>query len=135
LPEAVPPAARRHPRWGEREQAQSELALRLLTTRATDFETWLTGLVGELVDGEAAAGRLDAAIPQEDLPYVLVRIMESYIYLGLITGEHTIPTAPPGSSTPSSRRQPAAVTAGTAVPKGMNRLDCSCRRIFNQRQL
>ena len=70
---------------------EGELALRLLTTRATDFETRLTGLVGELVDGEAAAGRLDAAIPQEDLPYVLVRIMESYIYLGLITGEHPDP--------------------------------------------
>ena len=70
---------------------EGELALRLLTTRATDFETRLTSLVGELVDGEAAAGRLDAAIPQEDLPYVLVRIMESYIDLGLITGEHPDP--------------------------------------------
>jgi len=70
---------------------EGELALRLLTTRATDFETRLTGLVGELVDEEASAGRLAAAVPQEDLPYVLVRIMESYIYLGLITGEHPDP--------------------------------------------
>ncbi len=70
---------------------EGELALRLLTTRATDFEIRLTSLVGELVDEEASAGRLAAAIPQEDLPYVLVRIMESYIYLGLITGEHPDP--------------------------------------------
>ena len=40
---------------------------------------------------EASAGRLDAAVPLDDLPYVLVRIMESYIYLGLITGEHPDP--------------------------------------------
>jgi AcrR family transcriptional regulator len=70
---------------------EGELALRLLTTRASGFETRLTALVGELIDEEASAGRLNAAIPQEDLPYVLVRIMESYIYLGLITGEHPDP--------------------------------------------
>ncbi len=70
---------------------EGDLALRLLTTRATDFETRLTSLVGELVDEETSAGRLAAAVPQEDLPYVLVRIMESYIYLGLITGEHPDP--------------------------------------------
>jgi AcrR family transcriptional regulator len=70
---------------------EGDLALRLLTTRATDFETRLTTLVGELLDEEASAGRLKAAIPPEDLPYVLVRIMESYIYLGLITGEHPDP--------------------------------------------
>ncbi len=40
---------------------------------------------------EASAGRLTAAVPMDDLPYVLVRIMESYIYLGLITGEHPDP--------------------------------------------
>jgi AcrR family transcriptional regulator len=70
---------------------EGDLALRLLTTRASGFETRLTALVGELIDEEASAGRLNAAIPQEDLPYVLVRIMESYIYLGLITGEHPDP--------------------------------------------
>ena len=55
------------------------------------FETRLASLVGELVDEEAAAGRPAAAVPREDLPYVLVRIMESCIYLGLITGEHPDP--------------------------------------------
>jgi AcrR family transcriptional regulator len=70
---------------------EGDLALRLLTTRATGFETRLTTLIGELLDEEASAGRLHAAVPPEDLPYVLVRIMESYIYLGLITGEHPDP--------------------------------------------
>ncbi len=70
---------------------EGELALRLLTTKASDFETRLIALVGELVRAEASAGRLDAAVPLDDLPYVLVRIMESYIYLGLITGEDPDP--------------------------------------------
>ncbi len=70
---------------------EGELALRLLTTNASDFETRLIGLIGELIREEAASGRLTAAVPIDDLPYVLVRIMESYIYLGLITGEHPDP--------------------------------------------
>jgi hypothetical protein len=70
---------------------EGELALRLLTTRASDFETRLIAVIGEFVCEEAAAGRLNAAVPLDDLPYVLVRIMESYIYLGLITGEHPDP--------------------------------------------
>jgi AcrR family transcriptional regulator len=70
---------------------EGELALRLLTTRASGFETRLIALIGEFVCAEAAAGRLNAAVPLDDLPYVLVRIMESYIYLGLITGEHPDP--------------------------------------------
>jgi AcrR family transcriptional regulator len=70
---------------------EGDLALRLLTTRASDFETRLIALIGEFVSAEAAAGRLNAAVPLDDLPYVLVRIMESYIYLGLITGEHPDP--------------------------------------------
>jgi AcrR family transcriptional regulator len=87
---------------------EGDLALRLLTTRASDFETRLIALIGEFVSAEAAAGRLSAAVPLDDLPYLLVRVMESYIYLGLITGEHPdpdraarvinalLPGAPPG---------------------------------------
>jgi AcrR family transcriptional regulator len=87
---------------------EGDLALRLLTTRASDFETRLIALIGDFVSAEAAAGRLSAAVPMDDLPYLLVRVMESYIYLGLITGEHPdpdraarvinalLPGAPPG---------------------------------------
>jgi AcrR family transcriptional regulator len=70
---------------------EGDLALRLLTTKASDFEARLVALITDLVREEASAGRLTAAIPMDDLPYVLVRIMESYIYLGLITGEHPDP--------------------------------------------
>ena len=70
---------------------EGDLALRLLTTKASDFEARLVALIASLVSDEASAGRLAAAVPLDDLPYVLVRIMESYIYLGLITGEHPDP--------------------------------------------
>jgi hypothetical protein len=70
---------------------EGELALRLLTTKATEFEARLIALVAELVDDEIRARRLDPAVPTDDLSYVLVRIMESYIYIGHITGEHPDP--------------------------------------------
>ena len=70
---------------------EGDLALRLLTTKASDFEARLVALITDLVREETSAGRLTAAVPLDDLPYVLVRIMESYIYLGLITGEHPDP--------------------------------------------
>jgi hypothetical protein len=70
---------------------EGDLALRLLTTKASDFENRLIGRIGGLVREEAAAGRLHPSVPLDDLPYVLVRIMESYVYLGLITGEHPDP--------------------------------------------
>ena len=69
---------------------EGDLALRLLTTKASDFEARLVALIADLVSEEPAC-RLAAAVPLDDLPYVLVRIMESYIYLGLITGEHPDP--------------------------------------------
>jgi len=70
---------------------EGDLALRLLTTKTTDFEARLVDLIGQLLAEEASAGRLNPALPAADLPYVLVRIMESYIYIGLITGEHPDP--------------------------------------------
>jgi AcrR family transcriptional regulator len=72
-------------------EREGDLALRLLTTRVSGFEARLIALIGQLIEEEAAAGRLDAAIPADDLPYVVVRIMESYIYVALITGEHPDP--------------------------------------------
>jgi AcrR family transcriptional regulator len=67
-------------------EREGDLALRLLTTKATDFEARLVVLLSRLITEDLAAGRLKPAVPAGDLPYILVRIMESYIYLGLITG-------------------------------------------------
>src|SRR6266851_8007522 len=48
---------------------EGDLALRLLTTKASDFETRLIALIGQLVSEEASAGRLNAAVPMDHLPY------------------------------------------------------------------
>lgn len=70
---------------------EGDLALRLLTTKASGFEARLVAELADLLRQETEAGRLTAVVPADDLPYVLVRIMESYVYLGLITGEHPDP--------------------------------------------
>ena len=67
---------------------EGDLALRLLTTKAFDFEQRMVGLAAELIKSEKDKGRLISSVPYEDLPFVVVRIMESYAYAGLITGEH-----------------------------------------------
>jgi AcrR family transcriptional regulator len=68
-------------------EQEGELALRLLTTRASEFQQRLIQLVSEVVDTDRSNGRLHSSVPPADLPYVLVRIMESYVYLSLFTGD------------------------------------------------
>ena len=68
-------------------QGEGELALRLLTTRVTDYQSRLRGFVGSLIAEDLDSGRIRTEIPLEDLTYVVVRIIESYVYLSLITGE------------------------------------------------
>jgi AcrR family transcriptional regulator len=68
-------------------QNEGELALRLLTTRATDYQSRLLGFVRSLLAEDLDARRVQTTIPLEDLAYVVVRIIESYVYLSLITGE------------------------------------------------
>jgi AcrR family transcriptional regulator len=72
-------------------EAEGELALRLLTTRAGDFQARLVDLVHTLIADDLARGRLRTEMPGDDLAFVVVRIMESYVYLGLITGERPDP--------------------------------------------
>jgi AcrR family transcriptional regulator len=66
---------------------EGELALRLLTTRATDFQSRLLDIVRRLLTADLESGAVQTTIPVEDLTYVVVRIIESYVYLSLITGE------------------------------------------------
>lgn len=70
---------------------EGELALRLLTTRAADFQARLLGRVRALLAEALDAGKMCSDIPLDDLGYVVVRIMESYVYLTLITGEQPDP--------------------------------------------
>jgi hypothetical protein len=66
---------------------EGDFALRLLTTRASDYQSRLLGYIRELLAEDLGAGRVRTDIPLEDLTYVIVRIIESYVYLSLITGE------------------------------------------------
>ena len=66
---------------------EGELAMRLLTRHDTDFQPRLIGAVEELLREEAGAGRLDLPVDLHEVAYVIVRLIESYTYLPLITGE------------------------------------------------
>ena len=64
-----------------------EHAMRLLTGRRTDFQQRLIGAIQSLLEEEANASRLDLHVDLHELAYVIVRLIESYTYLDLITGE------------------------------------------------
>jgi AcrR family transcriptional regulator len=70
---------------------EGDLALRLLTTRATDYQSRLLARVRDLLAADLDAGLVRSDIPLDDLTYVVVRILESYVYLTLITGEQPDP--------------------------------------------
>jgi len=64
-----------------------EHAMRLLTGRSTDFQQRLIAAIQGRLEQEAAASRLDLPVDLHELAYVIVRLIESYTYLDLITGE------------------------------------------------
>ena len=66
---------------------EGELAMRLLTRHDTDFQPRLIAAVQRLLEEEADAGRLDLPADLHEVAYVIVRLIESYTYLDLITGE------------------------------------------------
>lgn len=67
-------------------QSEPERALRLLTTRATPFQTKLLGLIEPLLGEEIEAGRIDPPLPLHDLAYLILRIAETFIYADAIAG-------------------------------------------------
>jgi AcrR family transcriptional regulator len=66
---------------------EGEHAMRLLTRHETDFQPRLIRAIERLLTDEREADRLDIPVDLHDLAYVIVRLIESYIYLDLITGE------------------------------------------------
>jgi AcrR family transcriptional regulator len=67
---------------------EGEHAMRLLTRHETDFQPRLIRAIEGLLVEETDAGRLDLPVDLHDLAYVIVRLIESYTYLDLITGEN-----------------------------------------------
>lgn len=66
---------------------EGELAMRLLTRRDMDFQPRLIAAVEDLLEAEVGRNTLDLPADVHDVAYTMVRIVESYIYLDLITGE------------------------------------------------
>jgi AcrR family transcriptional regulator len=66
---------------------EGESAMRLLTLRAPGFQARLMGWHERLLREEADAGQLDLPADLHEVAYVIVRLIESYVYLDLITGE------------------------------------------------
>jgi AcrR family transcriptional regulator len=68
-------------------QREPERSLRLLTTRASSFQTRLVGLIEGLLQAEVDAGALVPPLPVHDLAYVVTRITETFIYADVVAGE------------------------------------------------
>ena len=66
---------------------EGELAMRLLTRHDTDFQPRLIAAIESLLAEEADGGRLNLPVDRHEVAYVIVRLIESYTYLDLITGE------------------------------------------------
>ena len=66
---------------------EGELAMRLLTRHDTDFQPRLIDAIEDILREESDAGRLDLPVDLHEVAYVIVRLIESYTYLDLITGE------------------------------------------------
>src|SRR6201996_3540276 len=66
---------------------EPERALRILTTRAGTVQARLVGAVENLLNDELSQGHLHSRLPLRDLAYLIVRIVESFLYAEYITGE------------------------------------------------
>ena len=66
---------------------EGERTMRLLTRRDKGFQPRLIDAIQRMLDEETQAGRLDLPVDLRDVAYVVVRLIESYVYLDIITGE------------------------------------------------
>jgi AcrR family transcriptional regulator len=66
---------------------EGELAMRLLTRHDAGFQPRLVAAVQELLEQEIGGGTLTLDAETREVAYVIVRLIESYTYLDLITGE------------------------------------------------
>ena len=66
---------------------EGESAMRLLTRGESGFQPRLIDAMHDLLVEETDAGRLDLPVDLREVAYVIVRLIESYTYLDLITGE------------------------------------------------
>lgn len=66
---------------------EGELAMRLLTRADRGFQPRLVALVRSLLEQEVATGSLRLEADVQEVAFVVVRLIETYTYLDLLTGE------------------------------------------------
>jgi len=66
---------------------EGESAMRLLTRYETDFQPRLVSWIETALEEETSAGNMDLPAPLSEVAYVIEQLIESYVYLDLITGE------------------------------------------------
>ena len=66
---------------------EGEHAMRVLSRHDTDFQPRLIAAFTDVLREEAGSGRLELPVELPELAFVIVRLLESYAYLDLITGE------------------------------------------------
>ena len=66
---------------------EGERTMRLLTRRDKGFQPRLIDAIHRMLAEETRAGRLDLPVDLGEVAYVVVRLIESYVYLDIITGE------------------------------------------------
>lgn len=67
-------------------QRETERALRLVTTKASPMQQHVAAMIERLLEQERDRGNLTSSMALDDLAYLVVRIVESFIYADLITG-------------------------------------------------
>ncbi|MHB8340168.1 MAG: QsdR family transcriptional regulator [Mycobacteriales bacterium] len=72
-------------------EEEGELAMRLLTSRQTGYQPRLINKIEEMLRQESDAGSLRVPVDLHELAFVLVRLVESYVYTDYITGERPDP--------------------------------------------
>jgi AcrR family transcriptional regulator len=70
---------------------EGEAAMRLLTLGGPGYQVRLVAWHERLLREEADAGRLAVAADLREVAYVIVRLIESYVYLDFISGEEPEP--------------------------------------------
>jgi hypothetical protein len=61
--------------------------MRVLSRHDTDFQPRLIAAFTDVLEEEAGTGRLELPVELPELAFVIVRVLESYAYMDLITGE------------------------------------------------
>ena len=65
-------------------EREPEIALRILTSKRTEFQARMVAFIRGLIDEEIAAGKLTPPLPVDDLAYLVIRIAESFFYTDII---------------------------------------------------